>query len=637
MPHRTQTSFHIKHTSEQGGRRGEIHFGAKGVIQTPALFPTLYVMTGPPGFGRQGAHYKYIKRQMVREWRFNHFLTEILHFSDYMGTKESLDDWLAKPFQDWAEELMLGEGTQDKPKPGEHDFEGYGIPVDPYDICFFLDSGGYRLLTNSDFSVEKFGLKTSPQDILKLQTQMGADIIASLDYPLAPVEYQRAALVELQNSSLENALYVLRQVSSRPRDEPQPLVFLAVHGVDYESAYEYMDRLLRRIDRMQKKSAQFGFAVGSLVPRRSNRALVVSIVKGVKDAIANHRHGLYEDKPIHCFGIGGDLVPTLAFLGVDTFDSNSFVQGGKNLRFVMPSSDTTSKAREARLIHEITERDLATCGCRACTKYRGLLEDLKDLTRRDRDGHHQMKAAGRKMIKSEVYAFLAMHNLEMELQELGTVRDEISSDRLDSYLFEYAGRTNLTGKLYAAYEAATGKKVERLKHRKVSLSLTRDSFAIPESYSPEANKEVLLLLPCTREKPYKVSRAHQAIRTALHNDSRIHVVTVSGLYGPVPEEFETENEILHYDYVLSPEARDQMKVVEERLAAYLARFGNHYRQIIGYATTRAYRDVVRRALKSYGRGHLLPAKPRERTSKEFLKHVNVAELQQAVLGSAIHP
>jgi len=244
-----------------------------------------------------------------------------------------------------------------------------------------------------------------------------------------------------------------------------------------------------------------------------------------------------------------------------------------------------------------------------------------------------MKSAGRKMIKSEAYAFLAMHNLEMELRELDNVRHEISRDRLESYLFEYAGQTNLAGKLYPAYEAATGKKVEREKHRKVSLTLTRDSFVIPESYSPADSKEILLFLPCTREKPYKASRAHQTIRTALHNDNTIHVVTVSGLYGPVPEEFEDEPEILQYDYVLSPEAKDQVRIVEERLAEFLGRFGNNYRLIVGYATTRAYRDVVKGAFRGYGRGNLHPIAPRERTSKEFLKHVNIRELQQVILGS----
>lgn len=629
MSRRIRTQFRVTRTSSQGGRLGEIHFGAHGVVETPALFPALYVMTGPPGFGRQGAHYKYIKRQMVREWRFHHFLSEILHFSDYMGTRTALDKWLEKPFHEWAEELMLGQGEQGA------DFEGRHTPVAPYDVCFFLDSGGFRLLGNSDFSIAKFGFKTSPHDILELQTRMGGDIIASLDYPLAPVEYERDTLISLQNRSLENALFVLQTVAARAEDQPKPLVYLAVHGVDYDSVHDYLERLLTRLDAMELGDVAFGFAIGSLVPRRSNRALVVTIVKAVKDAIREHRNGFYEDRPVHCFGVAGDLLPTLAFLGVDTFDSNSFVQSGKNLRYAMPPKGGIGKTRESRTIHEISERQLAGCGCRACKRYGGMLSTLKDLSGRDRDQQHTMANVARPMIKSEVYAFLAMHNLEMELTELELVRHEILRDRLGSYLRSYAGRTNsgLAAKLDSAYEAATGTKVEPQKARKVSLGLTRDSFTVPETYRPSEDKEVLLLIPCTREKPYKTSRSHQAIRNAVHGDTRVHVVTVSGLYGPVPEELEEEAEVLHYDYVLSPEAKEQMLAVIDRLCHYLGRFGNGYRKIIGYATTRAYREVVRLAFKKYGAGILLPSKPRERTSKEFLKHANVQELQHAVVSA----
>ena len=65
-----KTTFELKNEPSGGGRLGEIRFGKSGVIETPALFPAICIMTGAPGFGRQGAHYKYIKRIMCRDWRF---------------------------------------------------------------------------------------------------------------------------------------------------------------------------------------------------------------------------------------------------------------------------------------------------------------------------------------------------------------------------------------------------------------------------------------------------------------------------------------------------------------------------------------------------------------------------------------
>ncbi len=631
MDRPVHTSFSLQKQASNGGRLGTIHFGKSGKVQTPTLFPAICIMTGPPGFGRQGSHYKYIKRIMCREWRHNHFLTEILHFTDYMGTKKSLAEWLQKPFQLWMDEMMRGGNRtlEDQGVPDE-DFD-YKPAGSPYEACFFLDSGGYKLLSNSDFSIQKYGYETNPNSILELQTLMRGDIIASLDYPLAPVEYDQRALVQLQNKSLHNALWLLEKLSSRKPTEDKPLAYLAIHGVDYESAHDYTDRLLRKLDVRKFKHTSFGFAIGSLVPRRINRALVTSIVKGVIDAIREHRNGYYSEKPVHAFGMSGDLIPTLSMLGVDTFDTNAFVQGAKNLRYILPPRGVSLSLRETRSIDEISVDTLRACGCRACSRYSNYLETFKKLCRMERDQQHDFKKLhGRNFIKSEVYAFLALHNLEIEYREIEAVKSEIQKNTLPEYVRAYAERANHRGVLLRAYEAATGEIVARAPGRKVSLELTRESFAVSDTYRPPADKDVLVLLPCTKDKPYKAARSNLAIRSALNKDSRIHFVTISGLYGPVPEELEEEPEILQYDYILSPEAKEQCQAVIDRLTDYLNRFGPHYKMIVAYVTTRAYRHVAKQALKAYGRGLMLPKTPKEQTSKEFLRYENIGELQKTL-------
>jgi tRNA-guanine family transglycosylase len=531
------------------------------------------------------------------------------------------------------DEMMLGGYVEPRDEVGDQgsrkDFD-YQRREKPYEACFFLDSGGFKLLGNMDFSIERFGFKTTVKDILQLQTLMGGDIIASLDYPLAPVDYSARELRHLQERTIRNGISLLREISSRNEDEPQPLIYLAVHGIDYESARDCTERLLRKLDREELRYSSFGFAIGSLVPRRANRALIASIVKGVKVAIQEYKNGLYNSKPVHAFGISGDMVPTLAFLGVDTFDSNSFVQFGKNLRYVLPHSREFSAIRESRTLFELSLDELFHCNCRACQRYAPLLEPFKELSGKTAGELHQISGVKRKLIKSEIYAFLALHSLEIELREFDTIKNEIANNKLNKYVLQYAENTNTRNMLVRAYEAATGDVIERPKSRRISISLTRESFAIPETYKPPEGKEILLFIPCTKDKPYKKSRSHEAIRSALHKDQRIHIVTISGLYGPVPEELEQEPEIMEYDYMLSPQSKHQADFIKNRLVAYLIRYGNSYRQIFAYATTRAYREVARLGLKEYGRGILLPRKPRERTSKEFLKAENIRELQSMV-------
>lgn len=623
MSRLVHTFFSLQRQAQSGGRLGTIHFGNGGKVQTPALFPAICIMTGPPGFGRQGSHYKYIKRIMCREWHHNHFLTEILHFTDYMATAKSLNAWLIKPFQVWMDEMMRGGNASSQDQGDDFDYQ----PNRAYEACFFLDSGGFKLLSNSDFSIQKFGYETSAKNILDLQTHMGGDIIASLDYPLAPLDYDHKTLVQLQNKSLDNAVWLLKQIADRSSKEPRPLVYLAVHGVDYESAHDCTERLLQKLDSGNFQYEAFGFAIGSLVPRRSNRALVASIVKGVVDAIHDHHNGRYIEKPVHAFGMSGDLIPTLTMLGVDTFDTNAFVQGGKNLRYILPPRGANLSVRETRSIDELSVDTLRTCGCRACTRYEKLLNPFKQLARMERDTRHKIKGVGRHLIKSEIYAFLALHNLETEYREIEAVKAEILNNTLPAYVRSYAERANHRGTLIRAYEAATGEFVPRTTGRRVSLELTRESFAISDTYRPPEDKEILIFLPCTKDKPYSHARSHQAIRGALNKDPRIHIVTISGLYGPVPEELEQEPEILQYDYVLSPEAKEQSDAITRRLSDYLSRFGTHYKTIIAYVTTRAYRHVAKQALRAYGRGVLLPTAPKEQTSKEFLRYENIRELQ----------
>jgi 7-cyano-7-deazaguanine tRNA-ribosyltransferase len=283
--------------------------------------------------------------------------------------------------------------------------------------------------------------------------------------------------------------------------------------------------------------------------------------------------------------------------------------------------------RETRNLDELSGDTLRTCGCRACTAYEKLLEPFKQLARMERDTRHHIAGVGRHLIKSEIYAFLALHNLEIEFKEIEAVKAQIQANTLPAYVRAYAERANQRGTLLRAYEAATGEIVPRTEGRKVSLELTRESFAVADTYRPPEDKEVLLFLPCTKDKPYSAARSHQAIRGALRKDPRVHIVTISGLYGPVPEELEQEPEILQYDYILSPEAKEQSEAVTKRLTDYLKRFGTHYKAIVAYTTTRAYRHVAKQALRAYGRGALLPKAPKEQTSKEFLRYDNIRELQ----------
>lgn len=71
-----------------------------------------------------------------------------------------------------------------------------------------------------------------------------------------------------------------------------------------------------------------------------------------------------------------------------------------------------------------------------------------------------------------------------------------------------------------------------------------------ERYRPPASKEVLLLVPCSRTKPYRRSRSHRRLASAaegLVGVERVHVVSVSSPIGLVPRELEDAYPARHYD------------------------------------------------------------------------------------------
>jgi len=120
------------------------------------------------------------------------------------------------------------------------------------------------------------------------------------------------------------------------------------------------------------------------------------------------------------------------------------------------------------------------------------------------------------------------------------------------------------------------------------------------------DERVLLVIPCSQTKPYSNSRTHRVVAdaTAEWND-QIHKVTVSGMYGPVPEQYENLSQIKSYEYVLTNAEKQRQQVVVDRLVSYLEEYGSQFDAIVGYATSKTYRTVIEQAFSEYEDGVVL--------------------------------
>ena len=626
-------TFHTR-ISTPHGRIGELKFSTNGrKLTTPYLYPVINFLTGTSTRG--GGVWKYILQILMQ--RQTPMLSQILHFLDFPLTGRYLANWYGKSMREHYREQ-------------NGDYEG----------ALFFDSGGFKLLYKTGLDLEEFGIykETEAEDILNLQLGFEGDIVASLDYPLPPNLARPEAEARMEQS-LANAVRVAERLTTNSAEIPTvPYFYTCCHGQSGEDIANYVHRVFTQIEDMLPS---FGLAVGSLVPfRGKNDTEIMEMLNAVVQAIPEARR---DTTPVHAFGVSGALTPLLAYIGVDTFDSSAYIQTSRSLVYSDP--ETQKKLR-------IMEMDETDCPCYICEAY-----PLQEIQQAFMD-RQSYRATSTGKFKSEYYAAIGLHNFQMEADILTEMHDAIAAgdalECLTRYLTKYqhfrglkraaawlaekddtvAARLSRTLiqkptpktvkrkqqntnqlELFPHTRADTDNDSKNPNSQTISLAYTPDDFRVPDAYRPADGKEILLVIPCAGKKPYSVSRTHTMIANRLQTvfaekQDYIHKVTLSGLYGPVPEEFETQEAVVRYDFQLSHKNAAQIERCAARLVDYLKKYQDNYKITIGYATSRAYRAVLERTeARSLG-FILLPKAPRQKRLAEFFRHTNVDALMEVI-------
>jgi tRNA-guanine family transglycosylase len=615
MTDKIQPGFKIQHDYERG-RIGKLTVVRDGkslpAMSTPMLYPVVCLMTGVSPRG--GGIWKYVLRNLIK----NNIpsLSQVLHFLDFNLEPRHLLYWREKPLRERYREVELD----------------YKAPL-------FLDSGGFKLLFNINLDLSDYGIRSAEgqaKDIIDLQLDLGGDLVASLDYPL-PKDLDRAEAQERMQKSLDNAIQAACYLIEKKQT---PYFYVCCHGQNRNDMQQYVENVFQLMRRNGLSEYPFGLAIGSIVPLRGTKKYeqIVELILGAQDGIPEAN---YAQTPIHVFGVAGNIIPLLTYLGVDSFDSSSYIQTARGLNYWNPSTNR---------LQPIFEMDRIECDCRICQKV-DLFEMQKSLAE---NGSYRVLSSGR--YKSEFYADIALHNLEMDYKTLNNMADAISSGESLEALVQYAeSNPEISGALewLATKDDALKTRIQRtvfIRERRttydpahdrqltfltdkptVRLSYTPESFRLPEDYLPPQNKQVLLIIPCSAEKPYSRSRTHRILMDRLLSAfgpkvNLIHKVTLSGLYGPVPEEFETKEPVLKYEFRLVSQDYKQTLLCTQRIREYLEKHSHHYHQRIGYATSLAYRTVLQEVSKSHSDFILLPKNPKKRRLSEFFRIANINEL-----------
>jgi len=121
--------------------------------------------------------------------------------------------------------------------------------------------------------------------------------------------------------------------------------------------------------------------------------------------------------------------------------------------------------------------------------------------------------------------------------------------------------------------------------------VTRFLSRILARYRPPPSKRVLLLVPCSRTKPYRNSRSHRRFARAWEtwpHTPLLHVVSVSSPLGLVPRELEDVYPARHYDIPVTGQwDEDERLAVLRALEVFLAK--GAYTQVIAHLDPVEYR------------------------------------------------
>ncbi|MDL0118285.1 tRNA-guanine transglycosylase [Halobacterium salinarum] len=209
----------------------------------------------------------------------------------------------------------------------------------PEDTIVFADSGGF------DFSSEE--VDTTPVETLDTQRQLDADIYGTVDLPLSR-ENRDAENERRVNQSTQYAL------EASDKHDGEGFLLASVHGYDPET--------VRNNVRYLEKHGDFdGYALGSMVPIRTDYTKVTKLILAARKAT---------DKHLHVYGLGGLVYqPLLLYLGVDSFDSSAFIRSAGNRNYLIPGFGGEE-------LQNIDSLERLPCPCPVCGQRD--LEEIRD-------------------------------------------------------------------------------------------------------------------------------------------------------------------------------------------------------------------------------------------------------------------
>lgn len=385
------SSFEVVSTANDA-RKGRLTVDGT-VMETPNLFPVINFYGG----GRESSLFGGSTHRTVKELIngadrvFGVDCSE--HFPGSMMSVGSLTDYgISK---------NLLERYLDTPIKERSAFRGF-------DGILFTDSGGYKNLTKGGLDGSDFEIELNQKRVFRMQQQLGGDILVNLDVPIQPDDTE-AERREKARQTAENAIEFARLAKEEGFNGAK---YFTVHGYYYSMIDTYFSVVEEVFGNLRIDELFDGIALGSLVPKKDNKQDLIDAVTGCRQVMAER--GL-DHLPLHVLGISSSAMPLLAALGVDTFDSSTYIQNAIHGKYATSLMDSVP----------VDDADFSDCDCPVCRS--------KQLRKRMR---------GDPQYRKDKMGPVAVHNLALQQRELEEIRSCIRDgpDSLIDYIENSVGR-----------------------------------------------------------------------------------------------------------------------------------------------------------------------------------------------------
>jgi tRNA-guanine family transglycosylase len=382
ISHRSPVEFSVDATAGDA-RTGQLRVN-ETVLETPNLFPVLnFYAGGTEDSVYGGGVHRTMKEFMIGADRmggggfggyFDAAMSSVSSLTDYNITRERFEQYLDTPIK----ERSLFE---------------------PFRGMLFLDSGGFKFLKQDELDGSDFEVDIDQHTVYDIQRRMGADIIVNLDHPIAPDDGydERLEKAERTAENVETFLDLSTDFDGAR--------YLTLHGYNYSMMDTFIQTIADRVGIDRVRQAADGIALGSLVPKKDNKRVLIDAVTDCREVLADWG---FDDLPLHVLGISSSSIPILVALGVDSFDASSYLYDAINAKY------SVSLTRSINL----SNADFSECDCPVCSS-----EFLVN----------RMRGVQTQYAKDKLGP-VAMHNLIVQKRELSQLRNRIRQPGTDAVI-----------------------------------------------------------------------------------------------------------------------------------------------------------------------------------------------------------